>query len=584
MTEIKRNYLYLYDLPKDKVTSVKIGEAFKQQGIDIGDKKPQISRDLFKPFYSAIVMVEKDTDYNNAINAMRYFKIDDCQARSLPFDKDLRGENKEKVMNHNIFFKLGKDEDKNQLTYQWLHQKFEKYGRIKSTKISLNPDFSNRGFAFVCFQDEPSTKACLDDLGSTGQVFKFKPKDGREIATKIQNNLYFKNIPSEMSEGDVKKLFAPFGDIKSLVVKTHEFGKHGFVCYDDKTGKNKMHGTEAVQNAIKNLQDKDMGNGMKLYIRAFLNKQEREREKFQETIRYKTSKKRCNLYVKNFPSNMTEQQLTDLFKQYGEIEKVRLEKGFANNTYAFVCFKKPDACSLAKQELSKHTIDGKPLIINHYEIKEIRDLQLEEVKDKRDWETYRAQNGGFQWNNLTSQPNLTQIIQQLLQLIQQQNTDQTKRLQPNPTKYQGQPGGNKPYPQNQNRNQGQRYPNQNMNMGYNQQQQPMKPQVFNQGMPQQPGMHQGMIPQQPQQLSIQHRYMQAAMQLLPSVQERNPYVKEQVGHLIFDYVEQIQGKDKDKAPKITGMLIELPLPQIRQYMQSYEVLQARVEEANRLLA
>ena len=78
--------------------------------------------------------------------------------------------------------------------------------------------------------------------------------------------------------------------------------------------------------------------------------------------------------------------------------------------------------------------------------------------------------------------------------------------------------------------------------------------------------------------------MQAAMQLLPSVQERNPYVKEQVGHLIFDYVEQIQGKDKDKAPKITGMLIELPMPQIRQYMQSYEVLQARVEEANRLLA
>lgn len=253
-----------------------------------------------------------------------------------------------------------------------------------------------------------------------------------------------------MSEADVKVLFSPYGDIKSLIVKSHEFGKHGFVCYEDKTGKNKMYGTEAVKKAIAALENKDMGNGLKLYIKTFLNKEEREKEKFIETIRYKNSKKRCNLYVKNFPPTMTEQQLTDLFKQYGEIEKVRLEKGFANNTYAFVCYKKPDACSLAKQELSKHTIDGKPLIINHYEIKEIRDLNLEEIRDKRDWETYRAtQNGGLQWNNLTSQPNLTQIIQQLLQLIQQQNADQTRRQQPNP-RYQGQPGagGNKPYAQN----------------------------------------------------------------------------------------------------------------------------------------
>jgi len=103
------------------------------------------------------------------------------------------------------------------------------------------------------------------------------------------------------------------------------------------------------------------------------------------------------------------------------------------------------------------------------------------------------------------------------------------------------------------------------------------PQAMNQGMMQQPRMPQanampvqpGMMQQQPAMMAAagqqpaaanmtpQQKYHQAAMQMLPSVQERNPYMKEQVGHLIFDYVQMIAGQDK--APKITGMLIELPI-------------------------
>jgi hypothetical protein len=68
-----------------------------------------------------------------------------------------------------------------------------------------------------------------------------------------------------------------------------------------------MHGPKSVNEACEKLMDKDMGMGpdgkpMKLYIRHFLSKKEREEEKLQETIRYKNSKKRCNLYVKNFPN------------------------------------------------------------------------------------------------------------------------------------------------------------------------------------------------------------------------------------------------------------------------------------------
>merc|ERR1712023_187652 len=109
-------------------------------------------------------------------------------------------------------------------------------------------------------------------------------------------------------------------------------------------------------------------------------------------------------------------------------------------------------------------------------------------------------------------------------------------------------------------------------------------QMPQQPMPQQPMQQQPQMPQAPmpqQQMTPAMEYLAKAQQILPAVQEKNPYLKEQVGHVIFEYVRNIIGSEK--APKITGMLIELPVPQIQQYMQSYEALQHRVHEANNLL-
>ena len=119
---------------------------------------------MFKPFYSAIVHIEDNVNYESAKEKMKYFNIDNKQVRSLPFDKELRGDNKAKILSHNVFYKLPKEADKSGLTYASLHEKFEKYGKIKSTKISLNADHSKRGFAFVCFEDDESTKKCIDEL------------------------------------------------------------------------------------------------------------------------------------------------------------------------------------------------------------------------------------------------------------------------------------------------------------------------------------------------------------------------------------------------------------------------------------
>merc|ERR1712166_681232 len=428
----QRNYMYLYDLPKDQVSSIKIAEAFRKQCGGIIEQRPQIRRDFFRPFYSAIVIIQDPVQYKKACDEMRYFEIDGdepgkkYQCRALPFDQQLLGSNKDKLTNNNVFYKAPSQEP---ITYDFLTTNFSQYGPIKSLKISINPDHSQKGFAYICFENqEDAQKAAKGDANS----FTFEPKDNRQNFGKLVNNLYFKN----------------------------EIGQYGFVCYDHKdlANKDKQYGPACVNKAIDALMNREMtpgADGLKLYVRHALSKSQREQEKLMETIRYKSSKKRVNLYVKNFPNSWTETEIRQEFGKYGELENVRLEpkKDATGNQYAFVCYKQPDSCATAKQQLSNTQIDGKVLIINNYEIKEIRQIQMAELKDKTDFEKYRQQQtGGFQWNDLTSQPHLTQIIQQLLQLMQQQGGQQDRgnggMRQQNPRYNNNRQGGQRNYQQN----------------------------------------------------------------------------------------------------------------------------------------
>jgi hypothetical protein len=54
----------------------------------------------------------------------------------------------------------------------------------------------------------------------------------------------------------------------------------------------------------------------------------------------------------------------------------------------------------------------------------------------------------------------------------------------------------------------------------------------------------------------------------------NPKYKDQVGEIIYDYIEKMVGPER--APKITGMLIELPIGQIQIFMSSYQNLCMKV--------
>lgn len=67
------------------------------------------------------------------------------------------------------------------------------------------------------------------------------------------------------------------------------------------------------------------------------------------------------------------------------------------------------------------------------------------------------------------------------------------------------------------------------------------------------------------------------MPLMPAIVEQNIFYKQHVGQCIFTAVENLLGLDSQMAPKVTGMLIELPIEEVRIFLQDYQVLSVRVK-------
>ena len=59
----RKNYLYLYDLPKKETTSNKIAMIIMENTGYKLDRKPQIRRDINRPFNTAIVIISDNESF-----------------------------------------------------------------------------------------------------------------------------------------------------------------------------------------------------------------------------------------------------------------------------------------------------------------------------------------------------------------------------------------------------------------------------------------------------------------------------------------------------------------------------------------
>jgi polyadenylate-binding protein len=124
MQQQSNNLLFLYDLPKDKVTGVAIAKVFKEKANYDLPEPPQIKRHFEKIFYTAIVKINDPARFQEIAKAMKYFKIEDRPCRALPYDRELIGANRQNLAKQNVFLKHIPDNYTSEDVEKLLSEKF----------------------------------------------------------------------------------------------------------------------------------------------------------------------------------------------------------------------------------------------------------------------------------------------------------------------------------------------------------------------------------------------------------------------------------------------------------------------------
>jgi polyadenylate-binding protein len=223
----------------------------------------------------------------------------------------------------NIFIKnLSRDIDN-----KTLFDTFTKFGNILSCKIELDETNQSKGYGYIQYSTADEADLAVQNVNgmmiADKKVFvgPFVSKKERQSSTESSfTNVFIKNLPETVGDGQLYELFAPFGMIKSAIVMKDEAGRSklfGFVNFDDPN--------DALE-AVTELNNKEV-DGKPIFVGRAQKKMEREAElktKFEQMQSQKYQG--VNLYIKNLDDDIDDEKLLNLFSPFGTITSAKIMK------------------------------------------------------------------------------------------------------------------------------------------------------------------------------------------------------------------------------------------------------------------
>lgn len=453
-----------------------------------------------------------------------------------------------------------------------LQDVFSHFGTIASCKVQTREDGVSLCYGFVQFEKpEDSVKALeaskndqdhFKSLGEKLVVEKFVPKRMRgSNANEIFTNLYVKNIGKKFTVEDLIKMFEVFGKITSPIIMKKETGESkgfGFVNFEKHECAVKAKEAldkhsfkwkdEALVGPLEEGEDekeleKDGIKVLKLYVDRAQKKREREAtQKYERNLHNKPAAK-TNLYIRNLADDVTDDDLRNLFKGYGEIKSVvvmKNENGISRG-FGFCDFATPESASDAIQKVHLQIFHGKPLYVAHAMKKEERHAMLESQHQNP---RYFQPMGGM-YRQPVYPPNMYVMP-----------------MSPNvypPFMRQAMFPRTSAYPRPFHGRQGQSRRGTNKQQG-------------------QPQMQQG-VPMQQAPMPIQQPQAQPAARQPEPAPQVEALDKQQIGEKIYT---RIMGMFSDQAlwGKLTGMLLEsIPLPELQGLLNNTAALDEKINQA-----
>ena len=251
-----------------------------------------------------------------------------------------------------------------------LHDLFKKFGSILSCKVMTDETGKSRGYGFVHFKEDDSASSAISKLNGEKEsssetnalyVAHFIRRNAR-IAALLANftNVYIKQVLPTIDKSAIESFFAKFGGITSAAARKDSRGRVFAFCnfssHDDA-----VKAIEAVHDqAVDGLTAPDE----RIYVQRAQLRSERLIELRQKYMQRQSLGN--NLYVRNFAPEFKDENLHELFGQYGEIRSCRVmvdEKGNSRG-FGFVSFSNAEQANTALREMNGRMLNGKPLMVN----------------------------------------------------------------------------------------------------------------------------------------------------------------------------------------------------------------------------
>ncbi|KAF4380837.1 hypothetical protein F8388_017191 [Cannabis sativa] len=249
-----------------------------------------------------------------------------------------------------------------------LFEMFSQMGQVVSVRVCR--DLSSRrslGYGYVNFSNPQEASRALN-------MMNFSVVNGKPIRIMYSNrdpsirksgtgNIFVKNLDKGIDNKALHETFSTFGNILSCKIATDVSGQskgYGFVQFDTE---------EAAQSAIEKLNGMLL-NDKQVFVGPFVRKEEREFG--AEKVKFN------NIYVKNFSETLSEDDLKNIFGEYGAITSVVVMRDGEGKSkgFGFVNFEEPDDAARAVDALNGKKFDDKEWYVGKAQKKAEREMEL----------------------------------------------------------------------------------------------------------------------------------------------------------------------------------------------------------------
>jgi polyadenylate-binding protein len=257
------------------------------------------------------------------------------------------------------------------VTEAMLFELFSQIGSVASIRVCRDAvTRRSLGYAYVNYNTTADGEKALEELNYT--LIKGRPCrimwSQRDPALRKtgQGNVFIKNLDTAIDNKALHDTFAAFGNILSCKVAQDESGAskgYGFVHYET---------DEAASQAIKHVNGMLL-NEKKVFVGHHIPKKDRQ-SKFEEMKANFT-----NIYVKNIPTEVTDEEFRELFEKFGDVTSASLARDQENGKsrgFGFVNFINHEHAATAVDDLNGKDFKGQDLYVGRAQKKHEREEEL----------------------------------------------------------------------------------------------------------------------------------------------------------------------------------------------------------------